>query len=50
MYDMYPDRWAGDDDRRNRDVPERPRRRIRRPHGTQPEIIRLRQERQAAVR
>jgi hypothetical protein len=50
MYDMYPDRWAGADERRDRDVAERPRRRARRTHGTQPAIIRLRQERQASIR
>ncbi len=50
MYDMYPDRWTGDDDRRNRDIAERPRRRARRAHGTQPEIIRVRQERDSSAR
>lgn len=50
MYDLYPDWWTGDDDRRTRTVSERPRRRPRRAHATEPEIILLREEHRPANR
>lgn len=50
MYDLYPERWTGDDDHRSQSVAERPRRRPRRAHPTQPEIIRVREEHRSADR
>jgi hypothetical protein len=50
MYDMYPDRWTGHDNRRLRQVVERPRRRVRRTDEAQQEFVRIRQERRSADR
>ncbi|MBA8795476.1 hypothetical protein FHX74_003112 [Friedmanniella endophytica] len=38
MYEMYPDRWTAEHDERTRTT-ERPRRRARRTHRVDPQII-----------